>query len=238
TSAATNNTTSTSSANTTNNSTNSSSTSGKAATSKSQVVTSRTKSTSDKTKSDSIKAKNQTTTNNTSATSNTNTTNNTNNSANNYLQIEQIANSHAVNSNTLAQMIYTHIFDYVAPCKGYIPYNQISSILNNGTTAQKQQLLKEYGDNCLVVNLGLPSGAGAQNVTPTTFSNGHYFFNYGVTNLYSLVNNPNAGFKFQGVIEGNGTTPSVTAYNKAISNNQVYALGLGQLSYSSQTINC
>ena len=149
-----------------------------------------------------------------------------------YSQISSNAINHQESASNLDNLIYTYINDTFAPCENYVSYNKISNIVNNGTKAQKEALIKEYGSTCLVINLNSTNNS----ITPEVYYNGQYYFKFTCTNLYSLINNPSNNFS--GIIDANGNAPSINTYNEAVANHKVLALGLENPTWVSSEINC
>ena len=84
----------------------------------------------------------------------------------------------------------------------------------------------------MVINLNSTNNS----ITPEVYYNGHYYFKFTCTNLYSLINNPSNNFS--GIIDANGNAPSINTYNEAVANHKVLALGLENPTWVSSGINC
>ena len=149
-----------------------------------------------------------------------------------YSYISKNAVNHQESTSNLDNLIYTYINDTFAPCRNYVSYNKISNIVNHGTEAQKEALIKEYGSTCLVINLNSTSNT----VTPEVYYNGQYYFKFTCTNLYSLINNPSN--TYNGIIDANGNAPSMNTYKEAVSNHEVFSLGSQNPTWVSSGINC
>lgn len=155
-----------------------------------------------------------------------------------YFALNELSKNYSVNSYKLENLIYTHIFDEVASCRGYVSYSEIEYVLNNGTEFQRKALIQKYGANCLVINLVINYDPTPKLLTPRLFYKENFYFKYYCANLYSLVNNPESGFKLCGVIDKFGNSPDSEEYDKAVLKKEVYKLGHEIPTWTQTQINC
>ncbi len=146
-----------------------------------------------------------------------------------YYTLSKYADKLGINSNTLRKEVYNQIKGLVKN-NGYIVLNSAQQeIVEHGTTAQKEALMKKYGEDALLINVtyntNFPATQG-ETVYPGYFTDGQFYYSFAISTLQQMCENSNDFGVYNGVISTDGQLANTKTFNEACKNKEVYSLNL------------
>ncbi|MDO4535688.1 MAG: hypothetical protein Q4B63_07770, partial [Clostridium perfringens] len=146
-----------------------------------------------------------------------------------YYTLSKYADKLGTNSNTLRKEIYNQIKGLVKN-NGYIVLNSAQQeIVQHGTTAQKEALMKKYGKDALLINVTYNTNFPAtqeETVYPGYFTDGQFYYSFAVSTLQQMCENSNDFGVYNGVISTDGQLANTKTFNEACKNKEVYSLNV------------